>query len=170
MCSRRAPEPGCATRKTTSRASASERGSCQVPEGPVRSGSRMTTSWYAFDARQREKDRKFAEPKPVNRNSNPVPSRSESKRTPMRPFPLPGSRICKTRETTEGSAEPVVRIHSAPGKSQANFPTALAKPEVYGGGEFSAFTWDQNSQTPPASEGVREPAIPAEKFLAKLAL
>src|SRR6516164_6809536 len=77
----------------------------------------MTTSWYAFDARQRERDRKFAEPKPVNRNSNPVPSRSESKRTPMRPVPLPGSRIWETGETTEGSAEPVVRIHLSPADS-----------------------------------------------------
>ena len=68
----------------------------------------MTTSWYAFDARQRERDRKFAEPKLVSRNSNPVPCCSASKRTPMRPFPLPGSRIWETGETTEGSAEPVV--------------------------------------------------------------
>src|SRR5215472_6350756 len=89
------------------------------------------------------------EPKPVNRKSNPssplqlVETNSDATRC------LPPSRISETRETTDGSAELKFRIHVPPaesrtnfdlargtdssnpfhsGKSQANFPTALARP------------------------------------------
>jgi len=44
----------------------------------------------------------------------------------MRPFPLPGSRIWETRETTEGSAEPVVRIHLSPAGSQQTFGSYIS--------------------------------------------
>src|SRR5215472_14919322 len=65
--------------------------------------------------------RRSLEPKPCRPESNPssLPC-SESKRTPMRPAALPGSRISETPETTRGSAELEFRIQFPPAKSHAN--------------------------------------------------
>ena len=81
--------------------------------------------------------------------------------TPCNPSPLPGLRIPETRETTEGSAEPRVRIQFPPAKSQANFqflsggPTP-ACPSTTSGSIRSAITCLRNSPTrtallPPSS-------------------
>ena len=61
------------------------------------------------------------EPKPINQKSNPSSPCSGSKRTPMRPAALPGSRISETRETTDGSAELKFRIQFPPAESQQTF-------------------------------------------------
>src|SRR5215472_15071679 len=58
------------------------------------------------------------EPKPCRPESNPSsPPCSESKRTPMRPAALPGSRNSETHETTKGSAELEFRIQLPPEES-----------------------------------------------------
>jgi len=81
------------------------------------------------------------EPKPVNRKSNPSSPCSGSKRTPMRPAALPGSRISETRETTDGSAELKFRIQFPPAESRATFRPELVFDTTFGEGGSISFPY-----------------------------